>query len=229
MSFNTADYKAPKTERVKPTFAGGAQFGRVVSVINMGLQHQTMWHGGQSKKLYWKPKEEQVKGATDNQTYTDTGNPVSRVIFKVTVEFPKTRVKDTEGNDVGPAMLTKEYHPTAKALDTLLDGFPGKNLADILGKPVMAIIGFTSGGNAKITSLSAAPSEIEVAELTNTPVLFDFYEPTKEGYDSLYGWIQGDLQDALDYRGSKLQAMLAGTDSQPTADTFDEDDDPFNS
>ena len=229
MSFNTEDYAKPKTERVKPEFKGGAQFGRVVHVINMGLQHQTMWHGGQSKKLYWKPKDEQVKGAKDNQTYTDTGEPVTKVIFKVTVEFPKVRVKDVEGNDVGPAMLTKEYHPTAKALPALMDGFGGGNLSDILGKSVMATVGFTSGGNAKITNLAAAPEEIVVDDLTNPSILFDFYEPDKTEYDKLYTWIQEDLAESLDYQGSELQAMLAGTDNQPAADTFDTDkEDPFN-
>lgn len=207
MSFNPSDYKGESKGKVTTEFKAGTQMGRIVRIVNMGLQHQTMWDGKQSKKLYWKPKEEQVKGQ-NNQTYNDTGSPVSNVIFKMIVEFPKVRAKDESGKEVGPAWLSKDYNPKSKKLKALLDAFGTDSAATLSGKPVMVPIGFTSGGKPKITDILPPMEGVEVAAPEGAVFVFDYYNPNKEDFDKLPKFIQDEMARALDYPGSKLEAML---------------------
>jgi len=199
-------------------------FGRVVSIINMGLQHKSMWDNGSSKPLYWKPKEQQVKGA-NNQTYVDTGNPVTGVVFSVTVELPKLRVKTEEGEELGPMWVSKDFGPKSKELLAMLEGMGTYNLSDLINTPVSVTLGTTSGGKPKMAAISLAPEEVTVPELENDMTVFDFYDPDVEVFNKLPNFRQNNIKASLEFEGSKLQQLLNAGDSQAASQGFDPEDD----
>lgn len=218
MALNLKDYQQDKPKKTITTeFKAGTQMGRIVQVINMGLQHQTMWNPSikQSQKLYWKPKEEQVKGQ-NNQTPVDTGQPVSNVKFKITVEFPNVRAKDEDGTDKGPAWLSKDYSPKSKELIALAESFDIDDAGKLIGKPVMCPIAFTTGGNAKIKSIAAAPEGVPIPEIESEEKIrvFDYYEPDIAVFNSLYTFIQNEIKEALDYEGSKLSKLVVASEGK---------------
>lgn len=228
------DNKQPTSSKIKTEFKAGTQMGRIARIVCTGLQHQTMWDEKtkSSKGLYWKPKEEQVKGA-NNQTYVDTGNPVTNVIFKVTVEFPSVRAKNEDGEDIGSAWLSKDYNPRSKQLTALLEVTGGTDAEALLNMPVMCPIGFSSGGNAKIMSIAAAPEGVPVAELENGHNGFNIYEPDRNVWEKLPKFVQDECKNALDFKKTKLYDLLnsgpvPGVDDAPQHnDNTDDDSRPF--
>ena len=55
----------------------------------------------------------------------------------------------------------------------------------------------------------------ELPPISQPPVFFDFYNPTKEALDNLFPWEVEYLEAAIDYPGSKLEMLISGT--VPTA------------
>lgn len=50
----------------------------------------------------------------------------------------------------------------------------------------------------------------ELPPISQQPVFFDFYNPTKESLEKLFPWEVEFLQEAVDYPGSELEGMLDG-------------------
>lgn len=227
MSMNPAQYKQESTKsKLKTEFKAGTAFGRITQIVNLGVQHQTMWNTTtkQAQKLYWLPKEEQTQ--SKKQTVVENDNPVKSVVFKVTVEFPKIRALDENGEDKGPGWLSREFKASEKALAEMAESFGTDSLGDLLGKAVSVVVAFTTGGKPKMKSISAAPEEVTVPEVENKDklVVFDFYNPDMEVYDKLYTFIQDTLKSAMDFDGSKLQNALSTAKGFDVVDTgFDSD------
>lgn len=232
MSMNPTTYQKP-TGKIESNFKVGTQMGRIVQVLNVGEQHQTMWNDKtkQMQKLYWLPKEEQTK--EKKQTVQENDNPVTSVLFKITVEFPNVRSKNEQGEDIGPAWLSKDFGAKSRALAALMESFEKTNLGAIAGEAVMCPIGFTSGGKPKMTSIAAAPEGVPVPEIEHKEkiVVFDFYEPDMEVYEKLYDWQKDVLKQAVDFPGSKLEKMMStsgsGTQNEPSSQGFDDWEDEF--
>lgn len=216
LDLNDNQDKKKKKGKVKTNFKAGTLMGRIVSVIDTGLQHQTMWDGKQSRHLFWKPSEEQVQGQ-NNQTYVDTGEPVLNTIIKISVEFSTVRAINEEGEDVGPAVLSKNYNVRSKDLAQLAATLGTTYVGDLAGQAVMCPIGFTSGGNAKIASIAAAPEGIAVPELTNPAKVFDFKKPSLDVFNSLYTWQQDEIKQAVNFEGSVLDTLLKGREYEAGA------------
>jgi len=228
---NPNDY-AKGSNSITSEFKAKTYNGRVVQVINCGLQHATFWDNGQNKKLYWLPKEEQT--STKKQGFKENDNPVTNVIFKITVEFPTVRAKDNKGTDVGPSWLTKEYRPNSKEMKALLDNFEIKTIDELAGQAVTVNVAFTSGNKPKMTTILAVAEGTTVADLSKPSVVFDFYEPDLAVFNAFPKFIQDTMKGAIDYPGSKLEAMLEDAPAKEEKpkhgsnfDDFDEDDQPF--
>ena len=161
----------------------GTYMARIVSVVDFGHQPQTDWKTGE-----------------------DT-DPKDKVM--ITFETPSERIEyeDKEGKQVNrPRWVSKEYtlsmHEKSglfKVVTTIAPEATG--LDELLNVPCMISIGSTSGGNAKVTNVSAAPKGIDIGELENDSFYFDFDEPNKDLFTSLPEWQQTKITEALNYNG----------------------------
>ena len=65
-------------------------------------------------------------------------------------------------------------------------------------------------------------------ELVNEPYLFDFYNPSQEGWERLPAWVQEKAKGALDFKGGALERFLnasPGISDKEEADLVIPDDD----
>lgn len=100
------------------------------------------------------------------------------------------------------------------------------NVENLLGTAAMVIVGRTSGGNAKITTVTASPTQ--PAKLENPPLFFDFENPDKAVFDQLLDWQQKEIRNALNF--SDIAGVIGGTAPTPKpapAKSDEYDDSPF--
>lgn len=186
-----------KTNRTPlPPIAVGTYMGRIAGVVDVGMQPQEDYNTKEMKP----PKE----------------------VFHIIVEYPKIRI-EVDGEDK-PRWLSKQIRVSnqknedgsenpyyvnsamCKIVDPLLGG--EDNIGSLVNKPVMTGIGETSGGNAKIVTINAAPEEVPVPELENPTLVFDFYDPDIEVFKKIPKWMQKSCMEAVDYEGSTLETMV---------------------
>lgn len=201
MPLNTKKNTGQARNKIElPDIDAGTYMGRISGVVDVGLQPQEDYTTKEAKP----PKEE----------------------FHVIVEFPKLRV-EVDGEDK-PRWLSKKFRVSnkynsdgsenpyyqnsamAKWVEPLMTG---DNVDSIVNLPVMCSIGHTSGGNPKITTLNKAPDEVNVPELENSTVVFDFYEPDVDAFESMPKWMQKCCLEAIDFEGSQLSTLLDVADS----------------
>lgn len=151
-----------------------------------------------------------------------------RLHIRLTYEFLDEFMKDEDGNDLEDkprwlseeipflslnadlAKSTKRYY----ALDP--ESRANGDWLELLGAPCMVtVVQEASKKDASviynnIASVSAMrPKEAAKAEeLKNPSVAFDFYAPDKEVWDTLPGWLQDKIKEAIDYSGSDLEKLL---------------------
>ena len=184
MSLEIAHMNAarPKAERIPE----GSYPSRLVSVVDLGIQPQTDWQTGE---------------ATESK---------ARVL--ITWELPTETLEhvDDDGNSTfKPRRISKEYTLSnfersnlmqlIKALSAGGESF--SSLDEMLGAACMVNIGSTVNGNAKITGVMKAPKGLPVDDPSDTPVTFDYDNPSEAVYRSLVGWIQEKILDAENYTG----------------------------
>jgi len=143
----------------------------------------------------------------------------------LTVELPTETMK-VDGEDM-PRLLSQELnlylnekanlYKVISALDTGADLSSGYDLSDLVGKACMVTIGATVTGKDKIVGWTATMKGLDVPELANDSILFDFYDPNQEVYDKLMEWVKGELKDATNFSGSPLEKML-GDDTEGSAE-----------
>jgi hypothetical protein len=162
----------------------GTYMGRVASVVDLGIQPQTDWTTGE---------------ATD---------PKARAL--ITWELPTefVEITDEEGNvEQRPRWISKEYTLSnfdqsnlMKLLTAITSGKIG-DISELLNIACMVNVGSTVNDNAKIVSVMAVPTGMEVGELDNPAAYFDFDEPNEELYKGLPAWVQGKITEAENYNG----------------------------
>lgn len=165
----------------------GSYPARFVQVIDLGVQPQEDYQTGEAKE------------------------PKPRVLL--TFEFPTERI-EVNGED-RPRWYSKEYtisnHEKAGILKVVKSLDPsGKEmqLSKLLGKPCLITIGSTSTGKPKIVSIAPPMKGMEVGELENPPVAFDFDNPDVGLFNSLPDWLKEKIRGALNFEGSPLKDML---------------------
>lgn len=207
---------------------------RIAWVIDLGEQHVTNWFpkAKASLPMYYVLDEngKTVKGDDGfaKKTTEKTDMPVYMPQVFIQFEFPTQRIDIGGGSR--PRWQSKEYNVTgsgalAKLVESLVPG--SDSIRDILGEACFVQVGSTSGGNAKIASVTPPVQGIEIAQLENPMKLFDMDAPDIEVFNSLPNFLQERIKSAKNYSGF---ADAAGeTPVPPQGPSFDplDDDIPF--
>lgn len=185
---------------------------RLVQVIDLGVQNQRPYQGQE------KPPAQEIM-----LTYElggefmpdDDGNPDETRPRWLSERMPMHNLKADK------AKSTKRY----MALDPKMAH--GGDFSQLLGKAcLVAVVNNEKDGRVynNIGGVTQPLKGVPVPELVNTPVAFDFDDPDLDVFLSMPDWIQGIIKDALNYNGSKLQALVDG-ESTPEPETEETDDD----
>lgn len=97
-----------------------------------------------------------------------------------------------------------------------MDYAPGvSDPADYLGSTCRVVIKHNPGkgkhtGKTFANLLDVRDYDGDLPDISQEPVFFDFYNPTKESLEKLFPWEVEYLQDAVDYPGSLLEVLIDG-------------------
>ena len=184
-----------------PALESGSYPGRLVLVVDLGLQKQRPYQGEEK--------------------------PPAREIM-LTYEFADEFMKDEEGEDIPdkPRWLSESFPlynlSSERAKSTLrykaLDptGRHGGDFLKTLGYAVnVTVVQNPNNKNperpwenvAGITTMRAK-DVIKLPELVNEAVAFDLEEPDLDSFMALPKWIQKRILENLEFRGSLLERML---------------------
>lgn len=182
MTLKLEKMSSPKSKI--PRLPEGTYMGRVATVIDLGVQPQTDWKTGE---------------VTD-----------SKARALITWELPNefVEITDEDGEvEQKPRWISKEFTLSnfdqsnlMKLLDAITTGSIG-DISELLNTACMVNVGSTVNDNAKIVSVMAVPTGMEVGELANEAVYFDFDEPSEDLYTGLPAWIRTKITEADNYNG----------------------------
>lgn len=203
--------------------------GRAVLIVDLGIQHNT---DIKTRLPQYHVLDAEGSWAKDGNDflYTTEENESPDLSPKVYINFelPTKRI-DIDGVSK-PRWIGKEYTLSASQnalLPKVLSAANVEELPELLTKPVMIGIGVTSGGNDKIISVGTAMDGVDVPELENNSVVFDFDEPDQDAYSALPNWVQKKIQSATNFAGSALEQMVSGQAAiEANADHASESTDP---
>lgn len=196
MALNFAEAKKAKKDfgRVED----GAYPARVVQIIDFGRQIETDYKTGEVKKY-------------------DDGNDIVKHKVWINFEFP-TETIEIDG-ETKPRWYGKEFtisNHEKSAMFSLLKAIDpkgtatnkGRNVKGMLGLPAMVTIGSTSGGKAKIVSVSGVPKGMQVDALANPEVLFDLDGDDLDTFNSLPKWMQDRITDGVDFDTTRFYQVV---------------------
>lgn len=146
--------------------------------------------------------------------------PQYKVTF--TYELPSSRTKDDKPHWVSEDFKVSDHERSKMfARVTTLDPngdvtSKGQNLAALINVPCMVEVEVNAKGYAKVKNVTGAPAGIPVAELENTPQVFDWDTPDMEVFNRLPEFIQNKLKASLNFEGSPLhrELMMSGDDGE---------------
>lgn len=200
MALNSNKAQAPANNRPKtPDLDAGNYMGRVVQVLDLGLQPQRPYKGEE------KPPANEIM-----------------LTYELGTEF----LKDEDGVELEdkPRWLSETFplrhakSELAKSTKRMKAFDPNNALqGDFAQLPNMACT-ITVGqwvskqdpektGNS-VLNITPAMKGFPVPELQNPPKVFDMDEPDMKIFGSLPEWLQGKMKDNLNYNGSALQAAV---------------------
>lgn len=210
MSLNANTVKAPNTNKNKaePLDAGN-YMGRVVQVLDLGLQPQRAYQGQD------KPPANEIM-----------------ITYELGTEF----LKDEDGKDLldkprwvsetiplysldqDLAKSTKRYN----ALDP--SGALNGDFSQLVGLPcTITVVKWRSKTDAtkegnNVGHVSLPMKGFPVPELVNPPKTFDLDTSDVEVFGSMPEWLQDKIKANLNYQGSLLQEKLEGANPVPVVD-----------
>lgn len=205
MSFKVSEM-SKKANGPRPLPKTGTQGARILHVIDLGVQEKAPYQG--------KPKPPArtvvINFELTNDKFEYNGEQVPHRIS--TKEL-------TVSNDPKSAMfkVMNSLDPQGK-----MDG----DLANYLNLPCLCTVVHNEVVKdsekrtyANIAGLLPAPEGFPIPELHDKAVLFNFDEPTLEGYSELPKYIHDKMKKAVNYKGSKVEAIAAQYDAaQPAAE-----------
>jgi len=226
LTFNANQLPSTPSNRKRPDpLEAGSYPARLVQAIIIGIQAQRPYKG-------------------------ETKAPC--LMMRLTYEMLDEFLKDDEGNDLTDkprwlseeipffslkadlAKSTKRYY----ALDPNSEA--GGDWSKLIAAPcvVTVVVQEGSGNSAgklfeKISNVSAMrPKEAAKAPaLVNPPVLWDFYSPDVDVFNTFPDWIQEKIKSAVDFPGSALERALGGASKPkpaPANKLVDEAVDPLD-
>lgn len=173
---------------------------RVAQVIDLGVQKQRPFEGKEKA-------------------------PVNEIM--VTYELVTEFLQDEDGNDdeTKPRWVSERFplyslgSERAKSTVRYLALDPGKDCDGdwslMVGKPcLVAVVNNVSKSNGKtynnVGGVSLPIKGMVVPDLVNEPRVLSLDQPDKEVFDALPEWIQGIIEEGLDFPGSNAEAVLKG-------------------
>lgn len=189
---------------------------RVVQVIDLGLQDGGEWNNEKKK-------------------------PVNKL--HVTYELVDAFMVDEDGNDLEdkPRWLSEDlnmFSPDAdmakcnkryKAIDP--EDLHDYNWAEILGFPCYVMVahkeskGKVYDNVGLVTPYVVSKRNPELPPLVNETKVFDLSEPDLKVFLSLPQWLQDKIKGNLEFKGSKLEALLGGEEPTEPVEPTEGDDD----
>lgn len=214
MSLNANKAGGGKEFVAQPNIAAGVYPGRLVQIIDLGLQPQKPFQGKD------KP-------------------PIQEIMY--TYELVDEFMKDEDGNDIEDkprwisetmpfhglyaenAKSTKRYN----AFDP--DGSFDGDVTKAIGMPLNIAIVNNAKGDKVYDNVGAVntmrPKDAEkCAPLKNDPKVFDLDAPDMDVFNKLPKWIQDKIKGNLNFNGSVLQQKLGGkAEDKPKAEPAKEE------
>ena len=159
------------------------------------------------------------------QIYKGEEKPPKKLMYMF-YELLDEFLKDEEGNELldKPRWLNENFPfhrleaEKAKSTARYLSLDPAKkyggNFSKLLELPCMLTVVQDPGKDGRVYNnvdgvSSMRPKEADKApELVNPSFLFDFDAPTKEAWDRLPPWVQEKAKQAIDFPGSRLDALI---------------------
>lgn len=182
MTLEISKIKSSGAKKKYPRLTDGTHLARIYQVVDLGMQERTDW---------------ETKEPTD---------PKNMVMVSWEIPGETIEIEEEDGTTTTkPKVISKEYvlstHEKA-GLMKLLGAIAPKatSLAELLNVPCMLQIGSTSTGNAKVANVMACPAGIDVKELFNESVFFDFDNFDQGLFDTLYNWQQEKIKSALNWK-----------------------------
>lgn len=204
MALNANDVKMPKGNSVpQEPIEIGSHFARLVQVIDLGLHANTF----------------------------DPAKAPSRKV-NLTYELVTNFMKDADGNEdetkprwVGEDMaLCSLQADLAKSTKRIMaldpKGEYKGDLTKMIDTPCIVTIAHNLSKDktkvySNVSNVSPAPKGMPVPPLKNAPRVFDLDDPDLEVFQQLPSFIQDKIKANLEFRGSKLEALLNGTPTPP--------------
>lgn len=215
MGLNAKKAGGSNTNRVvQPPMPVDTYMARLVQVIDLGLQPQKPWQGQD------KPPAHQIMLTyefvdmfcidEDGKEQSDKPRWLSETIA----------LRNLKAEN---AKSTKRYY--AMDPECVHDG----DFSRLIDTPVMVTIAHNKVGDKVYENISAVstmgPRNIaKCGPLVNPPKVFDSSEPDIEIFGSLPEWVQEKIKGNLNFKGSKLEAVLGGSPSKKE-ETPEEDGD----
>jgi hypothetical protein len=180
----------------------GNYIGRVVQILDLGLQAQRPFKGEEKKPAH---------------------------MLQVTYELGTEFCKDENGEDIEdkPRWVSEDFplfslkSDRARSTKRYLALDPNKvhdgDWAQLIGAPCTVTV-VNNEGKGKhagkifdnVGNVTPPMKGFPVPELVNDPKLFDLDEPDMDVFGSLPEWIQDKITGNLEFNGSKLDALLRG-------------------
>lgn len=189
----------------QPNIAPGSYPGRIVQLIDLGLQPQRPYQGQDKKPAY-------------------------ELMF--TYELVDTFVVDEQGKELEnkPRWIseTLPLHPLIadKAKSTQRyntidpNGEFGGDFSKLIDKPVSVLV-VNNKSNGKVYDNVASIAAMRprdaanCPELVNKPTIFSLEDPDIDVFNRLPKWIQDKIRGNLNFNGSKLQMLVGGNQPAP--------------
>jgi len=204
-----------KSKTVYPRVGEGTYPARLVRILDFGNQYATDFKTGEIK------------------TYED-GNPVIQQKVWIDFELPTETILVEGANK--PRWLGKEYSISLhekSALSALIKAadptgkatLKGRNIAGLLGLPLMITVGSTSTGKDKISNVSSLVKGMTVDNLSNPTLIFDLDSNDRKTFDGLPDWMKKRIQEGIGYEDTPF-AKSAG-DFSTMSDDMPEEESPY--
>lgn len=184
MSLNLAEIakEEPKKSSI-PRLAEGTYMGRIISVVDFGVQPQTDWKTGKDTE----------------------SKPTVMITFQIPSLVIELEDENGETKQV-PRIIGKEYNLSTYERSNLMKMINAvapqvQGLEELLNVQGMIQVGSTKNDKAKITAVMACPEGMEVAELLTETTHFDSTQPDYELFKVLPEWMQDRIEGALNWKG----------------------------
>lgn len=179
----------------------GNYLGRVVQVLDMGLQAQRPYQGKEkppARELMLTYelgaeflKDEDGNDRPDKPRWISEDFPLRNLTQELAKSTKRAAALDPKGELVGDFALMTNLPCTVTVTQN-----PNKKDPTVV---------YNNVGN-----VTPAMKGIPIPELVNPPKVFDLDEPSLEVFGSLPEWLQKKIKGNLEYNGSLLQRKLEG-------------------